>query len=383
MSKNNILAWVLCSILGLTSCTKDEGAFEASSSQPIVFSMPLIHKPQSRAVGEIATYPMSERFVVNAVLTQGDFVEWDDPSSKPFMNNVEVQYIPSANGWSSTSPYYWPKSGKLTFVAHSPAALKDLLQSPATDRPSYGATGLTIPNFMVPPRGFHRSTDPMDATLPPYDATQGVQCDVMYTDRAINKQATNQQAGQVAPNYNGIDMKFRHALASIHFKICVKPTVQATFKLQQIRLTGIAHIGSFAENLTATTPYTASPRWTVKPATTSYTVFDTPTGVELPKNDLPQPITTIDPNDGYDLILLPQDFTDKDAQVEVVLTMSSPAGGEILQRLTFRLEEKTPSKRWNVAHRYTYNIIINPQQIYFNPEVEPWETESGGNITIE
>ena len=40
--------------------------------------------------------------------------------------------------------------------------------------------------------------------------------------------------------------------------------------------------------------------------------------------------------------------------------------------------------KWQMNHRYVYNLIINPQtsQILYDPAVETWETESTVDQTV-
>ena len=44
----------------------------------------------------------------------------------------------------------------------------------------------------------------------------------------------------------------------------------------------------------------------------------------------------------------------------------------------------TPIARWQMNHRYVYNIIVNPETatILYDPAVEDWAAEESAEVTV-
>ena len=127
----------------------------------------------------------------------------------------------------------WPEEGdKLTFAAYSPTAAKELSTI------KYGKTGFTFEDFTV--------------------SSLAEQYDLMYSERTYNK--TSSEGGT---SYSGVDIKFHHALSSIHFKVKTDIEYAQEFKVKSITLNGILSQATFTEGIDEANPgvYKASPQW--------------------------------------------------------------------------------------------------------------------------
>ena len=227
--------------ISLASCVNDVAEVAQNQEQKkalIGFQAPVTYNNGSRAnfYGEIGahkhgegssaetyTYPWRESFIVDAKKHAAAFTGWSNETSN-FWNNNTSEFILAKsderfNGWSPatvvtetdsegkvivSSPltyeyldHHWPNGYKLSFAAYSPAYLE---LGEGYNGISYGNTGLTIKNFKV-----------QESSAKHYD--------LMFSERTCDKTGyTSTVSGQGGFNYyNGIPIKFQHALSSIHF----------------------------------------------------------------------------------------------------------------------------------------------------------------------
>lgn len=334
-----------------TGCIKNEtvGGTAVSDSK-IRFEAPLVGSVTRAVPGEIASsqaYPTTESFKVWGWYHSGDYTTFGDSANgwANYMTDVSgnpVEVVNSGNSWASLTDYYWPKTGKLTFAAYSPADASGTMR--------HDATGLKITDFTV--------------------SAVGEQYDLMYSDRAYNRtSSTNNYAGTAVNEYEGVDIVFHHALSSIVFVVGTDMnygTADVDFKIKKIEVGNVASKGSFNETLTDGPGSTARiPEWTPSTDKASYVAFEGSFSV-------PEDGTTYkEPTDAEDLILLPQDFNDDTATVTVTYTMETAASGEIVHTATLVLRNYTAS--WEPNKRYTYRIIFGLDKIFFAPVVENWD----------
>lgn len=335
-----------------TGCVKNETVSGTLvSDSKICFESPLVGSITRAVPGEIASstaYPTTESFNVWGWYHSGDYTTFGDTGNgwANYMTDVSgnpVAVSNSGNSWVPATDYYWPKTGKLTFAAYSPADAAGTL--------AHDATGLKITGFTV--------------------AEVGLQYDLMYSDRAYNRTSSTNNYGGTAENpYEGVDIVFHHALSSIVFKVGTDMdyrTADVDFKVKKIELGNIVNKGSFDEGLTdGSGSTTRTPAWTASAEPTdkvAYVPFDGSFAV-------PEDTTVSEPTGAEDLILLPQTFGD-DATVTVTYTMETAASGEIEHKAVLYIKDYTTE--WEPNKRYTYRIIFGLNKIYFAPVVENWE----------
>ena len=356
-----ILLFAAVAGAALAGCVKNEseGGMTASDSK-ISFEAPVVGATTRAQAGEIGDkYPTEESFKVWGWYHEGDYTSFNDRGNgwKNYMTEADGKPITvsydNVNSWVSATDYFWPKTGKLTFAAYSPAD--------AAGTYSHTAAGLQITGFTV--------------------AAVGAQYDLMYSDRAYNRNSSdNLYNGNATNDYDGVDIVFHHALSSIVFKAGTDDnytTANNTFKIKSITIKNVANAGTFNETLTDGTT-NRDPEWTVTgEANNSYVAFS---GDFTVPND---GSTREEPTDAEDLILLPQSFeTNNNAIVEIVYTYGTKASGEIKHTETFQLNDATNAQTWEPNKRYTYNIIFGLDKIYFAPVVEAWDDVNVGDIEL-
>ena len=273
------------------------------------------------------------------------------------MNAVTCVWNKDKNGWiPEGNQYYWPKNGKLSFAAFSPAS---------TTNVTYDKTGVTVKDYIVPSTENHT--------------------DLLYSHRAYNKTATNQDDIPDIPNYTGVDINFHHALTSVIFKVKQAAAYTGTtLTLKSIQLNNVYSKGTFKENITAQTggtdddKCTRAPGWSDQEQEVIYTVI----------SDISQVLTTsaVVVSGAKDMLLIGQKYNHgtKYVSMTVTYTIKSPTGSEILQSSTVEFKGLTHKVNgtdavssiqdgWYPGYEYTYIISIGLNgEIQFEPIVSEW-----------
>lgn len=357
-----ILLFAAVAGAALASCVKNESeSGMTASDSKISFEAPVVGATTRAVKGEIVgAYPTDESFKVWGWYHEGDYTGFGDAANgwKNYMTastagDPVVVTFNNDKSWVSATDYFWPKNGKLTFAAYSPAD--------AAGTYTHTANGLQIEDFTV--------------------VAVGAQYDLMYSDRAYNRtSSTNQYVGTATNDYEGVDIVFHHALSSIVFKVGTDADYSKAdndFKIKSITIKNVYGAGEFNEGLTdGTTDRT--PVWTATgDANNEYEAFSGEFAV-------PEDGTTRqEPTNAADLILLPQSFaTNNSAIVEITYTYGSSISGAIEHTETFQLNHATNVQAWEPNKRYTYNIIFGLDKIYFAPVVEAWDDVNVGDIEL-
>ena len=368
-------------LMGLTACTKNEVI--QTPDQQITFSAPVVGTITKTVYGEMPVqYKTEENFIVYGLHTKGTYTAWSAGSI--YMNGVECSYQESYNGWVPSNPYYWPKNedSYLTFAAYSPA---QVLGDVTANNIAYGADGLTINYF-----------------APNTDASK--QYDLLFSERTYNQKGPHGSSyDPVEDNtekeyYHGVDIKFRHALSSINFKVAAGDYTDGniaelktgtSIKLNSIVVNDVVANSHFKENVTDGITYESDPSWNHDLGADSRTYdYSVATNNDA---DLNQALTKTPEVAGNPLILIPQDFdrTSEKISVTIKYTITNPDGKSWPQEYTMNLSDFVYSgdgfnneiqpEGWEMGKRYTYTIYIGLTQIHFAPEVAAWvpvETET-------
>lgn len=348
--------------VALASCSFEEKMdwSMAESNDQITFEAPVVGLPTKAAI-EDATFPTTADFAVSAIwLESGTFGSdaansWGGTNAKTYMTKVVMtstdKTVESTDykTWTSATPYYWPKQGKLTFQAYSPATLTPL---------SFDKTGLNLENHTV-------ATD----------------VDIMYSNRAVDQTKAN-QIGQTypadpAPKYYGVQLTFHHALS--YLKFAAKKESTLTTEYPKITLTGITlhdmyKTGDFVQGIAAGATNVHAPAWT-KSATAaldSYNILSS--GSLVLHHEIATTNAQIAP-----ILVMPQLFVgeSQDAKFTIEYTLQSDAAATpIPQNFEIALKDlaynDAAATGFEVGKKYTFNIIIGLEQIYFAPEVTDW-----------
>ena len=346
--------------VALASCAKND--VETPEQDIITFAEP-VTAVQTKAVEIKTDYPKAENFSVFAHYFTGDYTKLSE--GLPYMWNVETAYTSDLKAWDSKAVtggvnYYWPKQGTLTFAAYSPSRADD------TDmNVDYSDRGIQFTDFWV-------KNDPNE------------QYDLLFSERAYN-QTKASMTTDVDP-YKGVQIKFNHALSSILFTVCTDKNYAAdnfAIEVTKIELKKVKNHGHFDQGLVdangrVTRANTEWPGWTVCDDIKDYIAFEgnqtLNTTAELTKN--------ITATNNSNLILLPQ-YLSHDVTLYVKYTVhNNNTGISIPQDATLSIREYGNVQQWYRGNRYTYNITVGLDKIYFDPTVDAWDNVNAGNVTI-
>ena len=353
----------------LVSCTKNELAPSATDQQEISFSSPVVGNTTKASPTPsfgllTGVYPTGVNFGVWAWYCEDD--NYNPTNAKPYMTNVEVGYN-SANkndvetesgAWVPTSPYYWPKNGKLTFNAYSPIEISSYVTCDKT-------TGLAFTDYVVP-------------------TTMGTQIDVLYSNRAENKTSS---IGTDGNTYEGVDIVFNHALSAIAFTVKTAADYGNAIALQSITVHANSK-GTFNQNLPGDATWTSS-------VLADYVVA----GAVDATYAASQIVTSSSKPAGVTALILPQTFIADNQTITVKYFIKNNDEEPLLQTATFDLSlsenqsgnvpdgadegtdpDAVTVDEWEMGKKYTYNLTIGLDGIYFAPTVNPWDDKT--NVTL-
>lgn len=344
--------------VALASCTKNE--VTPAAEQQITFATPVVGTLTKAYVpGEIgAAYDKNEKFIAYGWYSEAE--SFDPNTASLYIDGTVVSHDPNINidadagtqgAWLPATTFYWPKNGKLTFSAYSPADAKDHAAAVNCDV----TTGLRLGDFTV-------------------QATPAAQYDLLYSDRAYNKTTS---VGEVNPTYDGVDIQFRHALSSIHVTVKNDMTYPPhTITVNKIELQNVYNTATFSENLENGTEFDSS-------VTAAWSGHKNPQTVVLGDND--QEVVFDKAKYGTTSILIPQVFahgeTDGTVSLYVEYTIKNENGTTLKQNATFELDDYSGVyngtdtgliSQWVKGYRYTYNLTFGLTKVYFAPSVTPW-----------
>lgn len=335
--------------VALASCVKNEPAPSVTQQDEITFLAPIVG-PQTKVNGAIgATYNTQESFDVWCVHNVGDIQKW---GGQVYFNDTKAEYD-GQKGWALNPKYYWPATGKLSFVAMSPSI---------SNETTYDATN----GFKIT-AAWSQSLDENNIV------------DLMYSDESLNNakaefEADSEEKNEDKNSYKGVDITFKHALSYIVFKIKTTADYSATttFKLNTITLSNIYTTGTFTQNVTS------GDNWTVSGnAVGTYVAFNNAEGLSFGSSAVDAPAA-----DTKEIILLPQTLTAKAQQLKVNYQISTDKGKTwIAQEQTVDVLNKNVTK-WEMGKKYTYTLSIGMTEILLDPAVAEWTEGTGTSSDI-
>ena len=310
----------------------------------------------------------------------------------------EVSKNSEGNWAPKGGPYYWPKTGMLSFFALYPTAANGV---------EYGENGFSIKEYTVPAL---------------YTAQAGIDNDLMFA------QTLDQNCDENTEKHfaDGVGLIFQHELAKVMFegKLLTTKNYDSAAKkvnvgdvyfsavIDEISISGIKNIGTFALDNTA-----AKYRWTpkagqalvgsgelvnmnYKPALTDAFAYDK----ALPADDfLTFKKGNVSTGDIIEYYVLPQKLAD-DAIITVKYTVyAMGTDGKVISKTSYPDENHTAFTKklnefkttvattgdtaldeWEINKIYNYRFIIDPfeGQIYFDPCMADWDKVDADPVTI-
>ncbi len=183
----------------IASCSKTEITPAQTAPQQIAFT-PLNGKLSTKAMISGTTYATTDPSFGSLAyyLEAGKIWNTDMASASLYVPISEVKYNSTATTWTTDTPYYWPKTGGVTFFAYSPYKYQEGT-TPTEISVTAGANndGIVIADYDV---DAHQLTDLMVA-----DATKS-------KDQVKNIDANT---GDNKSTYKGVPIIFQHKLSQI------------------------------------------------------------------------------------------------------------------------------------------------------------------------
>ena len=286
-------------------------------------------------------------------------------SSSPYIPESEVKYSDTALGWTTETPYYWPKNGALTFFSYSPwTTLNTLTTIDETN-------GVVITGYDV-------------------DANQAV--DVMVADAVTCSSNDTAYDGEGSGPYKaGVKTVFRHKLAQIvdvkfqsnnNYKHDPIQAGDKQFFINYVKVNNYKQKGTYTSTNSVSSTTLGS--WSDIDGAKNYTFFEETTSCDKEFTSTATSANSI--INGY-LLLLPQSFTASDAtEFEIKYTIRSFWGtgaseysdDVVTVHIPFHqaLATALTANTISMNKKYTFTFTVGLDQIYWAPSVENWGTES-------
>ena len=389
--------------LALAGCVSEDvsDVKQKDEKVKIAFESPVLYdNAESRAhvPGEIGAnqilknYDVRETFRIFAVQYPENttFTTWESLQVAD-VNNKEAIYAGSSiDGWApyvtkdnpattdkdETEYYYWPSGYKMAFAAVSPYWLGADDTDLSDCNVSYDKNGLQITGFKV-------------------QSDAAKQYDLLYGERITEMTANRIQIG--ANDYNGVPIKFHHALSSIRFSLMNH--TNAELVLKEISLWGPKYKGNFNENYDESKGATlykdnVDPKWIVDSDSvrhaSPYIAFQGNLAFPYNPNYISELVVGTVGNTVHQLLLIPQEIGTAEVNkiyLRVKYTVDGQAKTKHVQlnnRMSLESEEGANDaelvNEWKMGYRYTYRITYDAgsaqkDMIYFAPSTEAFVDE--------
>ena len=335
----------------LVGCTKNEVAQVADQNE-ITFATPIV-APATKASLDGAIFPTTHGdFIVWGWYHEGDFNYANAGGYFTYMTGATVTYKSDINdetdgggAWQTSTPYYWPKNGKLTFDAYYPTTL------PSGTVKATAKNGLMFKDYVTP-------------------AACADQVDVLVSDRAWNKTTSIDHTGN--DSYDGVDIVFNHIMSSINFTVSSVDTyVPGAIKVKSIQVQANGQ-GTFLQNVAG--DLSENPLWS---DITGVKTFDVYTAADYGAS---YTVENAENNIGTEAILIPQGFDPAKTVITIEYYIKNGTETPLLQTATFPLSTydasvegvDTTISSWDMGRKYIYNIRFTLEEVYFAPSVVDW-----------
>ena len=389
MKKTIILAAVAC--VALASCVKNERIADSPTTGDVQISFnALTHKATKADEGSItgATYPVDEKFDVWAVFSQNNLAFTDLATASNYSDFIGAgggAGAAFASAGTATdgiywkgdgTAYYWPRAGKLSFVAFSPASVD----------PTYTWTTKT---FAKAGYTVSQSKDLMYSDITPNKTRND------YTvNNPVLPYDDNPAAGDTDfDDYKGVNILFHHAQSLVQFKVIKENTApNETITVTDISLVNPYTTADLAVTYSGFNAATAA--WSNHTDETANVVFTTGQTVVVPTVPGPAvnvPASAGDPASGTttnDFIVLPQPLNHTAPnKVQVAVTFTSTVGSVTSSPTTLninlsdgQISAAGDHTEWAPNKRYIYTIKFVGTEIILDPKVVVYDTDV--NVTL-
>lgn len=359
---NKHIFYIAAACVALASCVKNEVRVNAPDKE-------ITFQTVSTKAGDAAFETNKHFFSYAYFLGKGKNWDANHAEAEAYIDNALITYDTPAAGkgyWAAKDKYYWPKQGKLTFFAWTDNTIHNPTSNPA---PSVG-TGATV-----------TCAHDTGIKIEKYSVKDNPNKDILVAEIAKNKTANESVTGRDWDN--GVPTVFRHALASVEFKVNKKENYdKVEFRVKKITLKNVYTKGTFTQG----SP-TESWGWSAQTAPESLSVF---TG----DKEVTKTADVTATNKGFDIlkpatgdysIVLPQTF---DAASTSELTIdydiiTNYTGTKVTENVTETKKLNEIYKdNWDCKKKYVLGITLGLNEIYWDPSVEGWDNGTVTDIPL-
>lgn len=322
------LLLVAAACVALASCVKNEFEPTIIDESPIGFQA--VQGLESTRAAFGGTSFIASAYLIEADKTNHD--DWDAAAKgdkEAYFEDQTVKLMGSE--WTTDPAQYWPKQGRLTFFAYTPADVTPL------DVDKAGTFDFVATNYDV-------------------NAAANKNKDLMVADIAKNL------------NANTVPAVFRHKLTNVLFTAKKAAGDTRTITLTKITLKGLQHKGTYTQPFNYKFGVVAD-KWEQTADVSDYELLTDP--VVVTEAETPVSIAQS--------FFLPQKFTNTKV-VYIEYTIQNGGSSETVKN-TLKLSDLdnlgTNDDEWLMNDQVTYQIeIAGPTKIIWTPSVEGWKPES-------
>lgn len=363
---------ILAALLAITGCAKFNASAPDDESDQLINFEAATYKNATKADPDLDGHqkmPVST-FRVTAFYT-GD-KGWEDIDLRDavlYMPDVVV--TKSGDSWIPKADYYWPKTGKLSFVGWASTSRGNAyLMTDQNDRSQF---------FQIKD----------------YEVKSDIDDDLLVSDITTDKTGANAKDKQHVTE--GVPMLFHHVLSKINFNAKLKPNephdnIKHYAFIKSMSIKQIYTTGKFIFDASANTTLNGAWTTTGDPVDRSglYTNSTALQEIGAKHSATESELSTTEASSLLSIeggmSVLPQELSDT-AEVELsyVIYFCNDKGtildiyegnNETFKLNTFKLSgTTTPLNEWEQNKVYNYTVIVDPNspdKITFDPAVVPW-----------
>lgn len=336
-----VLFFALAAGVALVACTKNE-------VKPVEVDQEITYQTISTKASAFNTNCKFYSWAY--LLAEGQ--TWADNSAdaKLYIENSLIEYVDvdESHAWKNArDSYYWPKKAGLTFFAWSDS----------TSAPSVSSSVACSETEGIKFEDFDTSVD-------------------TNKDLLVAKIAADQKKSDITSSGSwepGVPVVFYHVLSAMELTAKTNVDYGTTkFKVKSVVFNNVLCKGTYTQGVDATkTPIDSD--WKTVTDKSTFDVYS-PT---LPSSELNATnAIALDAQTNDVRIFMPQTLPD-DAKVTVTYQVTYGNTGITDEDVTIEKDLKSIfTNGWKPGYKYTLNIVIGLDEIFWDPTVEPWTPAS-------
>ena len=350
--------FVLAVLATLAACSKTEVTPVASNvNSEITFNV----APRTKALSPTQTDFDYNNVFVSYAYYLGPGKTWaaNNSEAQMYIDGSTISY--NGNLWKNeTTSYYWPKDGgSLTFFAYS-----------------YNKKDMTVGDNSGFACVWARGEDGQyqGGITGHFDVATNKNVDFLVADIAADKTENENNYA-----HTGVPTLFRHKLSMVNVAAnLAEDYANKKFILNSVKFTNLYHYATYSQ-----IPEMMAPGGNdVLPAQ----VYAENVGFEVKSGNLIAVPAEIKGGAGVEdgqYIYIPQEFNDN-SYIVITYTVETVVGNNVVkEECTKTVKVKDVFPKWEMGHRYTFNLTFSLNEIHWDPAVENWIDNEAGKITID